>query len=163
MLLKPWQPVGPSDRKKYNVAVLVMAEESHRDAIEMAALLSDNDLVRPTSIYDSQLFDRLQKVDLRGGYGIVFTNPSGMNCAPDFSRFTHSFIRRAREYHIEVGWPYAFRKVGHYNYGSPAPLIEAGRSPDMRGTNLRDVIRRSIDDLIDGTYKEKGVAYGRGT
>jgi hypothetical protein len=37
---------------------------------------------------------------------------------------------------------------------------EAGRSPDMRGTNLRETIRRSIDDLIDGTYKEKGVTYG---
>jgi hypothetical protein len=147
MMLDPWKPRGAGERTKVNVGILIFPYESQRDAVVMSAIMCGP---QRSSISVSEL--RLARsIALRGGYGIVSRPVNAF-------LFKELFLDRAREFHTEAGWPYAWRiaRAGSYGY----ERVEAGRSPDTRGQNLRDVIKRSIDDLIDGTYKEKGVTYG---
>jgi hypothetical protein len=145
MMLDPWKPIGASEKTKSSVGILIFPYESQRDAVVMAAIMCGP---QRSAVSVSEL-RQTRLITLRGGYGIV-ARPLNEYL------FKELFVDRARAFHTEAGWSYAWRIVRSGGYGSDA----AGRSPDMRGTNLRETIRRSMDDLIDGTYKEKGVTYG---
>lgn len=161
-MFDPWKPRGSPDPVKHTVAILLMAYEGHRDAVAMAALMTP---IPVADTYDYDLnrltMERIRRITLRGGYGLVMALPHN-RYDPDFryGRFVRCFqervIARAREFHTEAGWPYAWRVsrlagVDRYE--------ETGRSPDNRGDNLRTVIKVSIRDLWDGSYREKGVEY----
>ena len=146
-MIAPWKPRGPQDRTKEDLGILIFPYESQRDAVVMAAIMCGpvSGRVSPNEV------QQVRTITLRGGYGIVGRPVNGYV-------FKEMFVDRARAFHTEAGWSYAWRLV-YVRGRSYGHSTEAGRSPDMRGVNLKDVMKRSIDDLIDGTYKEKGVTY----
>ena len=152
-MIEPWKPRGPQDRKWSGAALLVLATEEHRDAMLVTMFMLPN-----PPFYDHRrvLLAAFQTVNLRGGYGIIAKIMEPGQTAYATETFRHMLLPWARTFHTEHGRPYAWRITKNY-LGSPN--IEAGRSPDNRGQNLKEVLKRSFPDLLDGTYKEKGVTY----
>jgi hypothetical protein len=152
-MLKPWKPLG---NKSVGTALLVLATEEHRDALLMTVSML------PTPYhYDHRrvIGEYYQTVNLRGGYGIIMQvgrDPRPGLSAYGLDAFRTLILPWARTFHTEQGRPYAWRLERDYLLGNQT---EAGRSPDNRGQNLRDTLKRSFSDLRDRTYKEKGVTY----
>lgn len=155
-MLQPWKPRSVNDPRKWNVRLLVLAEESHRDTLATWAMMR-----RDLGSYRESLHGfckGLYQVNLRGGYGIVHLSHGAFPMSVDNSLFKMCFIDQIWEYNSEAGWPYAWRTHEHYHHSGPK--IDAGKSKCARGTNLKDVIKRSMPDLLDRSYTEKGVVYG---
>ncbi len=162
-MIPPWTPRGPSEPRQYTISLLVVPEEYQRDAIYMAAMMVRDDSSHPSSSYyanKSELSLKTVKgIKLRGGWGIVSIVGIGNENSYYRSMFNSLFIDKARAFNVESGWDYAWWQ-NYTNYGHTSIL--AGKSKSVRGTNLRDVIGRSWDDIVDGSYREKGVDYGTG-
>jgi hypothetical protein len=151
-MIEPWKPRGPQDKKPTGAALLVLATEEHRDAMLVTMFM-----LPPPPFHDHRrtLATMFRTVNLRGGYGIIL--PIGQTQTNHGTViFRDMLLPWARRFHTEQGKPYAWRITKNYLGGHNT---EAGRSPDNRGQNLKEVLKRSFPDLIDGTYKEKGVTY----
>lgn len=159
-MLTPYRPRGPSDPKKYDIGVLAFREEGHRDSVLMAYVmttpareyLTDRIFIRTNA---ERTLERLHPVRLAGAHALVLRSPVGAGV----SGF-RDIVNITRQFNTDMGMPYAWR-IARYDSYTQINAIEAGRSPDNFGSNLRDAIRRSIADLCDGSFKEQGVTYAR--
>lgn len=156
-MLMPWKPRGPNDPAPKKVQLAVYATEEDRNRVVISTLMTMP--YEPYSTEASRIYmEGLMEAKLPGGYALVHTGPLlGQYMFLDY------ILKWTRTFNTENGMPYAWRtwEKSHYvgAYGKDGDRIAAGRSPCNRGDNLRDVIRRTMPDFMDGRFREKGVIY----
>lgn len=165
-MLNTWKPRGSQDPHMWDVVVLALRHEEHREALVVQLML----MQEPPNTTErmslrQRLLGKLQTIKLPGSYGLILTNPTNDKSPYNFTvrgmqlLFRDHLINKARDYHTEFNWDYAwFEDIG-------APGVSgrnraAGRSPTELGKAMRTNIRLIMPSLTDHTYREKGVTYG---
>lgn len=158
-----WRPRGPQDPLFYDVSVISMRHEHHRDALAVRFALCA-DMTSPYQT-NTKLAAQLRYIKLPGAYGIIAYAPAAHSGSDPtalirtYGAFKRHFIQVAEQGFAEEKWDYAWYTNMRVSAGN-AVLREAGKSPTELGRSMKVFLRGTMPFLLTGTYREKGVTYG---